>query len=87
MLCHVRVFETPWTVTRQPSVSMEFSRQQYWSGLPFPPPGDLLYLSKDQTQDSCLSCIGRQVLYLGNPVILYKQLIGLYVLWHYKLKM
>ena len=31
---------TPWTVACQASLSMEFSRQQYWSGLPFPSPGD-----------------------------------------------
>ena len=30
-----------WTLACQPSQSMEFSRQEYWSGLPFPPPGDL----------------------------------------------
>ena len=33
--------ETPWTVACQASLSMGFSRQEYWSGLPFPPPGDL----------------------------------------------
>ena len=33
---------TPWTVARQAPLSMEFSKQEYWSGLPFPPPGDLL---------------------------------------------
>ena len=32
---------TLWTVTRQAPLSMGFSRQEYWSGLPFPPPGDL----------------------------------------------
>jgi len=32
---------TPWTVTCQASLSTEFSRQQYWSRLKFPPPGDL----------------------------------------------
>ena len=32
---------TPWTVACQASLSMEFSRQEYWSGLPFPPPGSL----------------------------------------------
>ena len=30
-----------WTVAHQAPLSMEFSRQEYWSGLPFPPPGDL----------------------------------------------
>ena len=32
---------TPWTVTRQAPLYMEFSRQEYWSELPFLPPGDL----------------------------------------------
>ena len=32
---------TPWTVAYKASLSMEFSRQEYWSGLPFPSPGDL----------------------------------------------
>ena len=32
---------TPWTVARPATLSMEFSRQEYWSGLPFPSPGDL----------------------------------------------
>ena len=34
-------FATPWTVTHQASLPMELSRQEYWSGLPFPPPADL----------------------------------------------
>ena len=34
-------FATPWTVAHQAPLSMEFSRREYWSGLPFPPPGDL----------------------------------------------
>ena len=37
----VRLFATPWTVAHQASPSMGFSRQEYWSGLPFPSPGDL----------------------------------------------
>ena len=40
-LSHVRLFATPWTVAYQASPSMGFSRQEYWSGLPFPSPGDL----------------------------------------------
>ena len=32
---------TPWTVARQAPLSVGFPRQEYWSGLPFPPPGDL----------------------------------------------
>ena len=38
---HVRLFSTPWTVAYQAFLSMGFSRQEYWSGLPFPSPGDL----------------------------------------------
>ena len=37
----VRLFVTPWTVACQAPLSMGFSRQEYWSGLPCPPPGDL----------------------------------------------
>ena len=40
-LSHVRIFATPWTVAYQAPPSMEFSRQEYWSGVPFPSPGDL----------------------------------------------
>ena len=32
---------TPWTIAHQPPLSMEFSRQEYWSGLPFPSAGNL----------------------------------------------
>ena len=38
---HVQLFETPWTVAHQAPLSMGFSRQGYWSGLPCPPPGAL----------------------------------------------
>ena len=43
MLSHfiVQLCATPWTVARQPPLSMGFPRQEYWSGLPFPSPGDL----------------------------------------------
>ena len=40
-LSRVRLFATLWTVAYQASLSMGFSRQEYWSGLPFPSPGDL----------------------------------------------
>ena len=38
---HVPLFATPWTIARQAPLSMGFSRQEYWSGLPCPPPRDL----------------------------------------------
>ena len=49
-LSHVWLFETPWTVAYKAPLSMEFSRQEYRSGLPFPPPGDPW--PRDQTQVS-----------------------------------
>ena len=50
----------PWTIACQDPLSVEFSRQEYWSGLPFPLPG---HLPRDQTQVSYISCINRCVLY------------------------
>ena len=44
MLCHFSCFSlflTSWTAAHQTPQSMEFSRQEHWSGLPFPSPGDL----------------------------------------------
>ena len=37
---HVQFFMTPWTVAHQAPLSIEFLRQEYWSGLPFPIPGE-----------------------------------------------
>ena len=39
---YVQLFATPWTIACQVPLSMGFSRQEYWSGLPFPPPGNFL---------------------------------------------
>ena len=41
VLSCVQLLVTPWTIAHQAPLSMGFSRQEYWSGLPFPPPGDL----------------------------------------------
>ena len=41
MHSRVRLFATPWTVARQAPLSMEFPKQEYWSGLSFPSPEDL----------------------------------------------
>ena len=41
LLSLVRLFVTPWTEAHQASLSMGFSGQEHWSGLPYPPPGDL----------------------------------------------
>ena len=39
--CHVQLFVMLWTIAQQAPLSMGFSRQEYWSGLPFPSPWDL----------------------------------------------
>ena len=55
-------FVTPWTAAYQAPLSMAFSRQEYWSGLPFPPPGDLPDPGiKPKTP--AISYIGRRILY------------------------
>ena len=41
LLSHVQLFATPWTVAHQAPLFMGFSRHEYWSGLPFPSPGNL----------------------------------------------
>ena len=58
---HVQLFATPWTIVHQVPLSMGFSRQEYWSGLPFPSPGDLPNPRLEPM--SLVSFIGRQVLY------------------------
>ena len=58
---HVQFFVTPQTVASKALLSMEFSRQEYWSGLSFPPPGDLP--DPGIKPVSHISCIGRRILY------------------------
>ena len=52
LLSCVQPFVTPWTAAQQAPLSMGFSRQEYWSQLPFPAPGDLA----DPGIQPCLSC-------------------------------
>ena len=40
-LSRIQLFVTPWTIAHQAPLSMGFPRQEYWSGLPFPSPGNL----------------------------------------------
>ena len=58
LLIHVQLFVTPWTVAHQAPLSLEFSRQEYLSGLPFPSPGDL---PDPEIDSGLLHC--RQILY------------------------
>ena len=64
----IGLFATPWTVARQAPLSMGFSQQEYWRGLPRPLPGDLPHPGMEY--ESLVSCIGRRVLHwchLGSP--------------------
>ena len=58
----VQFFVTLWTQACQAPLSMEFSRQEDWSGLPFSIPGESSQ-ARDWTCISCVSCIGRWILY------------------------
>ena len=67
---HVQLCATLWTIACWAPLSMGFSRQKYWSGLPCPPPGDL----PNPGVEPCISyvyCTGMRVLYycrhLGSP--------------------
>ena len=53
LLSRVRLFVTPWTVAYEAPLSMGFSRQEYWSGVPCPPAGDL----PDQGSNPSLLCL------------------------------
>ena len=77
---HARIraqsFMTPWIVACQAPLSKEFSRQEYWIGLPFPPPGDLpdtrlLHLLPSQAGSLPLAPHGKPMssLSFGNPLI------------------
>ena len=56
-LSRVRLFATPWTVAYQAPPSLGFSRQEYWSELPFPSPGDLPDFSSVQLSSVTQSCL------------------------------
>ena len=72
-LSHARLFATPWTAVHQAPLSMGFSRQEYWSGLLFPSPGDIQTQGSNpglphcrQTQADTLTSESP-----GSPVYLY----------------
>ena len=56
VLSHVWLFGTPWIVAHQVSLSMEFSRQEYWNGLPFPTVGDSVIAKFNQIFSDILYC-------------------------------
>ena len=61
LLCHVQLFSTPWTVAHQSPLSMGLSTQEFWSGFPFPLPGELPNPGTEPLSQSLLCC--RWILY------------------------
>ena len=76
---HVQLFALLGTIAHEASLSMGFSRQEYWSGLPCPPPGDLPNPGIEPVSPY-VSCVGRHVLYhkghLGSQVVFNFQLMS-----------
>ena len=74
MLTRVLFFVTPWNVARQAPLFMEFSRQVYWSRLPFPTPGDLPDPGIEP-ESPVAPAFGSQILlllgHMGSPYIFF----------------
>ena len=72
-LSHVQLFATPWTVAHQAPLSTGLSRQEHWSRLPFPPPGD--HPDPGIKSTSLVSCTGRRrslpLVPAGKPILNY----------------
>ena len=75
-LSRVRLFATPWGVAHQVSPSMGFSRQEYWSGLPFPSPGESSQ-SRDQTRVSRIA--GRCCAIWATREVLTQREVSFYI--------
>ena len=67
----VRLFVTPWTIAYQAPLSMGFSRQEYWSGLPFSSPGDLPNpgIESPSPESPAMSGDSLPLSHLGSPTI------------------
>ena len=63
VLSRIQLFVTPWTKARQTPLCIGFSRQEYWSGLPFPSPGDLSDPGMEPPAPVTPALIGRWILY------------------------
>ena len=84
----IQLFATLWTIAPQAPLFMGFSKQEYWSGLPYSPPGDLPDPGIEPVS-TYFSCIGRWVLYhLGHqrsPCLHYVSDILVYLYYHYSI--
>ena len=79
------LFVTPWTVAQQASLSIGVPRQEYWSRLPFPSPGESS-LPRDWTYGSCIFCFGRRILSTKPPGKLRKKGWHLLTSWEVTFK-
>ena len=80
VLNHVQPFVTPWPIACQAPLFMGFPRQEYWSGLPFPSPGDLP--ARDWSHISGVSYIGRWVLYCWATLYMVTEVKNVKLLDH-----
>ena len=69
LFSHVQLFVTPWTVVRRAPLSMGFSRQEYWSRFPCPPPGDLPF-PRIKPVSPALQVDSFPLSHLGSPLLL-----------------
>ena len=77
VLSHAQLFVTPWIVARQVPLSMGFPKQEYWSSLPFPLPGDLPLPGIEPTSPASPALAGRffTTEIPGKPLGLYHSLV------------
>ena len=75
MLSHVSLCATPWTITHQAPLSMGFSRQEYWSQVPFPSLGDLpnLGMEPESPASPALLVDTSLLSHWGSPFCVYAQ--------------
>ena len=81
-LSSVLVFATLWTVAHQAPLCMGFPKQEYWSGLPFPPPGDL---PNPETEATSLTLAGRffTIEPTGKPMCVWCMHVCVYIFFGY----
>ena len=75
---HVWLFVTPWTVAHQTPLSMGLSRPEYWSGLPFPPPGALPNPGIEPGVMSYVSCIGTGAIFSFQILLSLNAIFSIY---------
>ena len=71
-VCHARPFATLWTMAHQAPLSVGFSRQEYWSELPYPPPGDLpdpIAIWEAQVAEDCVKEKEKRTGDKNNPML------------------